>query len=737
MKKDKTKNPLKTFKKVLIAGALCCTMAFGAVGLTGCSDGVDGKDGAQWYSGVDTPTTQGVNGDFYIDTDDYILYQKTNGQWSPIMYDFGKPATATNIELQVDSGKVQWRYTSGDDTAWKNLMLISSLKGTDGATWLSGTTEPTTAEGKNGDFYLNESNYDIYKKTDGDWSKIGNIKGDDGEDADQIISITSKYEKDLTTNEEYYVFTFHFASGTTKDVRVEIPSTIIRIELLGDKKYSRYLESETLPKLQLKCYYTDGTTEDVDVTDDMFIVDDTHVKPDFTIAGNYKVKISYQKCVAEAEIEVYNGILVNDVLSKYDVQLHSTLNSNDGKIATDNKGRFAIADYLEIDLFDSISTNSNYCMSVLAYDKDQKFIGNGGTSGGNWLEAGTSFKLSTIFDWTDSATGKSYDEAKYFRVVFKKSNGANLESEDLVNSEVTLNYKSGAYSYSGYAMNIGNNKCTTNSFNYEKVATMRSSQDGAILGDYIFSLTSTGTCYVNSLSDYSSVSSFVLDKNSVISPHSNSVCFGSNYYQNGDEFPLLYANIYNNNTSMPGVCNVYRIQRDGTTFTSTLVQVIKIGFTENADYWCDSTSVRPYGNFLVDTDNNKLYAYVMMDKAKATRYFKFNIPALADGVYNDTYGVNVVTLNISDIISKFDVEYSNYIQGGCYYDGKIYSLEGFSNDANNVSKLKVIDLENERQITIINLYEAGLTKEPEMIFISEDILYISMVDGSLYKFDFV
>ena len=709
-KKDKKEKraPFNTFRKGIVAGILGLTLGVSAFGLVGCTDGVDGKNGTQWLSGTTAPVvSQGVDGDFYLDTQNFVIYQKVDGQW---------------ISLGSVKGEDGKDGEDGDD-------------GKDGVVWHTGNGEPTDIECSNGDLYYDESTGFIYKYSSSTgWGKISAING---EDADQITSITSKYEKDLITNEEYYVFTFHFASGATKDVRVEIPSTIIRIELLGDKKYSRYLASETLPDLQLKCYYTDGTTENVDVTDDMFIVDDTHVKPDFTIAGNYKVKISYQKCVAETEIEVYNGILVNDVLSKYDVQLHSTLNSSDGNIATDNKGRFAIADYLEIDLFDSISTNSNYCMSVLAYDKDYKFIGNGGASGGNWLEAGTSFKLSTIFDWTDSATGKSYDEAKYFRVVFKKFNGADLESEDLVNSEITLNYKSGTYSYTGYAMNIGNKKCTTNTFNYEKVATMRSSQDGAIFGNYIFSLTSTGTCYVNSLSDYSSVSSFVLDKNSVISPHSNSVCFGSDYYQSGDEFPLLYANMYNRNTSMPGVCNVYRIQRDGTTFTSTLVQIIKIGFTKNTDYWCDSASVRPYGNFMVDTDNSKLYAYVMMDKAKATRYFKFNIPSLTDGVYNDTYGVNVVTLNISDIISKFDVEYSNYLQGGCYYDGKIYSLEGFSNDANNVPKLKVIDLENERQITVINLYEAGLTKEPEMIFISEDILYILMVDGSLYKFDFV
>lgn len=224
MKKDKTKNPLKTFKKVLMAGALCCTLAFGSIGLVGCcADGENGKDGlngSQWLNGTATPTNaQGVDGDYYIDTDDYLLYQKTNGQWVLIMSDFGKPATATNIELQVADGKIQWRYktgnntawqdlievstitgedgreielqvgteyiqwryTTGTDTAWKNLMLISALKGTDGATWLDGTADPTDEQGKNGDFYLNTTSYDIFKKTNDNWNNIGNIKGTDAQ----------------------------------------------------------------------------------------------------------------------------------------------------------------------------------------------------------------------------------------------------------------------------------------------------------------------------------------------------------------------------------------------------------------------------------------------------------------------------------------------------------------------------------------------------------------------------
>jgi len=54
------------------------------------------------------------------------------------------------------------------------------LPGTDGATWISDDQAPTRADGKDGDFYLDTTTYNIYLKNNGSWSKIGNIKGEDG-----------------------------------------------------------------------------------------------------------------------------------------------------------------------------------------------------------------------------------------------------------------------------------------------------------------------------------------------------------------------------------------------------------------------------------------------------------------------------------------------------------------------------------------------------------------------------
>ena len=285
-----------------------------------------------------------------------------------------------------------------------------------------------------------------------------------------------------------------------------------------------------------------------------------------------------------------------------------------------------------------------------------------------------------------------------------------------------------------------------------QIAKIKGSQDGAIFGNYLFRFDTRGQCNVYNMADFKKsdeiqasvpVDSFVLDKAEVIVPHSNAVCFGTEYYAEGDEFPLLYSNIYNNYAKaedpLVGVCCVYRIQREDNKFTTTLVQVIKVGFVNDYNLWRSSTEpadVRPYGNFTIDTETNMLYAFTMRDAANATRYFAFDMPKLADGVFNEKYGVNVVTLAVEDIKDQFDVEYHHYIQGACFHNGKIYSVEGFSNNVKNPPALRIIDTKTKTQEFFIKFEELGMSIEAEMIDFKDDVCYYSDVDGNFYIFVF-
>lgn len=92
---------------------------------------------------------------------------------------------------------------------------------------------------------------------------------------------------------------------------------------------------------------------------------------------------------------------------------------------------------------------------------------------------------------------------------------------------------------------------------------------------------------------------------------------------------------------MEGTCCVYRLKRAGIQFRSKLVQVIRVGFVDNTDYWKshgDVVDVRPYGNFVVDIDHNKLYVFTMRDCDRVTRYFAFDLPEVSEGVYSDAEG---------------------------------------------------------------------------------------------------
>ncbi len=264
------------------------------------------------------------------------------------------------------------------------------------------------------------------------------------------------------------------------------------------------------------------------------------------------------------------------------------------------------------------------------------------------------------------------------------------------------------------------------------VTTIDGGQDGAIYNGYIFTFDALGVCKVYSVADYSQIDSFTLDKADIIPPHSNSVCFGSTYYNDGDAYPLLYSNIYNNDPTMPGVVNVYRLVQNGTMFSSTLVQIIKISFT-NGEQW--GSGVRPYGNFVVYTDNDDLWAFVMDDMTHTTKFFSFDIPGLEQGIYSSKYGCRVVNLEYIDVKQTFSTSRFNFIQGCCYYNGRLYSCEGFTDDATNIPAIRVVDLKKGVLETTINLpSELGLILEPEFLSVYEDLLYYKDISGNLYYF---
>lgn len=187
----------------------------------------------------------------------------------------------------------------------------------------------------------------------------------------------------------------------------------------------------------------------------------------------------------------------------------------------------------------------------------------------------------------------------------------------------------------------------------------------------------------------------------------------------GDIFHI-YSNIYNNYSSQEdkhiGECCVYNVAGDKNIWTNSLVQLLKIGFISDASRWPAASEARPYGNFVVDNDNQYLYAFVMYSSKSLTYWYKFALPSVSDGEWNETYGCKVKTLTENDILDSWTTPLQNYLQGACVYDGHIWSTEGFSGSSGtNVARMRVIDPAKKSEVAVFNFFSDGDPVEPEFI----------------------
>ena len=278
---------------------------------------------------------------------------------------------------------------------------------------------------------------------------------------------------------------------------------------------------------------------------------------------------------------------------------------------------------------------------------------------------------------------------------------------------------------------------------FNPVGKICSGQDGAICGGKIFRFSAKGLCRVFDLNTFAQTAEFMLDKAELIAPHSNAVCFGSEFYEEGDEFPILYTNIYNNYSSaadrLEGVCCAYRIWRENGSFASRLVQMIRVDFVHDSRLWCSETvkDVRPYGNFAVDAAANKLHAFVMRDEAHMTRFFRFNLPKAREGVPDDRWGVPVFHLTAEHIEQQFDECYVNYMQGACCHNGILYSVEGFDLPNERARPaIHIFDTNAQKLVLEADLEQFGLTREPEFVEVYKDAVYYSDCAGSLFQVGF-
>ena len=158
------------------AGTQGSTGIQGPIGLYGPagSNGTIGLNGKTVLNGTSNPTTEGVDGDFYINTASNALFgPKANGTWP------------TGVSLVGSQGPVGPTGAIGaagiqGPIGPQGAAGSNGVAGVDGKTILNGTSNPTN-QGVNGDFYINTASNTLFgPKANGSWPSGISLVGPQG-----------------------------------------------------------------------------------------------------------------------------------------------------------------------------------------------------------------------------------------------------------------------------------------------------------------------------------------------------------------------------------------------------------------------------------------------------------------------------------------------------------------------------------------------------------------------------
>ena len=148
-------------------------------------DGNNGQDGKDILSGTSDPTSEtGKEGDKYVNTTTGDIFVKKNGQWE----------REGNLKgPKGDKGEDGAAGATG--AAGQN-----GQNGRDGKDILSGTSDPISETGKEGDKYVNTTTGDIFVKKNGQWEREGNLKGPKGDKGDTPTITTQPGADGISTD---------------------------------------------------------------------------------------------------------------------------------------------------------------------------------------------------------------------------------------------------------------------------------------------------------------------------------------------------------------------------------------------------------------------------------------------------------------------------------------------------------------------------------------------------------
>jgi len=134
--------------------------------------------GAVWFNNSTDPVnTKGVNGDLYLQTVSYNVYQKVSGEWIIIANIKGATGLTGLTGAIGPTGSTGGQGIQGET----GLAGSNGADGVIGSIWSSSDTELSDSVGVDNDFYLLTTTNNIYQKIEGIWTFVANISGTKGD----------------------------------------------------------------------------------------------------------------------------------------------------------------------------------------------------------------------------------------------------------------------------------------------------------------------------------------------------------------------------------------------------------------------------------------------------------------------------------------------------------------------------------------------------------------------------
>lgn len=266
-----------------------------------------------------------------------------------------------------------------------------------------------------------------------------------------------------------------------------------------------------------------------------------------------------------------------------------------------------------------------------------------------------------------------------------------------------------SHEYQGEALSFKTHKFTSEL--YMNISLTGTGQGGANYGDFYFVGTNSGITYnVFNLKTKTKLGTFDVEAPSISDCHCNTLTFSNQFYEAGDEFPVLYVcSGYGIGNNPKTFCVYgYRIINNEGVFSATLVHTITL--TASTGSWTE---------FIIDNENQQ--AFIKLD----SRWYKRTMPTISDG------DITINMDNLEYISVQSGVKGS--AQGHMFYNGKIYFTADDLNTS-GIHHLYVYDVFTGRYSAVIDTVPV-YNNETENVFIYEEHLFIGY-RNRIYKLYF-